>query len=69
MTTERRRRPPEAEGAEAPVEEPSPLPKATRDGFCAICGGPIRRGEEYVSAAYGPVHPEPCSHEPKPLTL
>lgn len=29
---------------------------------CAVCGESIPAGEEYVSAAYGPVHKEPCSH-------
>lgn len=45
----------------------APVRKATRSLSCAICGGEIARGEDYVSAAYGPVHPEPCSHEVKPV--
>lgn len=34
---------------------------------CAVCEKPIDAGEEYLQAAYGPVHIEPCSHQPKEL--
>ena len=33
---------------------------------CAVCRQSIEPGADYVTAAYGPVHAEPCSHQTRP---
>lgn len=33
---------------------------------CAICHKSIEEADDYVQAAYGPVHAEPCSHQSFP---
>lgn len=60
---------PGQESPAAPERDGSPLELLVDEieRTCAVCDKTIERGVEYVQAAYGPVHSEPCSHQPKVL--
>ncbi len=51
---------PEEEPLEAEIAEREPLDP---EAVCSICREPILPEDEYVVAAYGPVHEEECSHK------
>ena len=50
------------EEPEASSNQPEAL-IAEEEMPCAICKKPIDEGDEYVTASYGSVHLEPCSHQ------
>ncbi len=47
------------------VSEATEIIEAYEGLTCEVCGEPIEPGSDYVKAAYGPVHSEPCSHQGK----
>ncbi len=63
---------PEDESQDQEGSSPAPQPASTAPVRsadealdCAVCHEQIAPGENYLEAAYGPVHLEPCSHQPR----
>ena len=55
----------EEEGSVAVAAAPVEYPEEDENLICSLCRNPITIDQEYVNAAYGPVHEEPCSHQTK----
>ena len=47
------------------LTEAAEVVAAYEEMVCAVCEKPIESGSQYIPAHYGPVHPEPCSHQGK----